>query len=187
VTIRIIEQTDADGNTKYFAYHAHVVYHDDPDDDDFNPDNNHVVEVMAELPNPVALATWRDPMPQELNMAAAGGFPRPTKVVDVICPDPDCGATSSYPSNGDPDARQLHKHYDMHIGRGKPQVPISDNDQAILQKMARSEPLAEGEAPPPTAIDRLREHVKQHVPIQPRVANDWALKDMGLEVPTLRV
>src|SRR5215831_13154683 len=213
MTIRIIEQQDADGTTRYFAYHAHIVYHDNPDDDDFNTDNNHVVEVMAELPNPAALATWRDPMPMELAMAAAAGAPRPSKIVDVICPDPMCRSTTSYPSNGDPDARAVHKNYAMQVGTGKVAVPMSDGDKAILEKLARSEPLADGESQPLSATQRLHlavhgvpmnagvgetadegqvsalrsTMVVQHQPIQPRVANDWALKDMGYEVPKLAV
>jgi len=211
MTIRIIEQQQDDGSVKYFAYHAHIIYHGDPNDDDFDINNNHVVEVVAELPNPAALATWRDPLPMELAMASAVGAPRPSKIVDVICPDPMCGSTSSYPSNGDPDARALHKNYAMQVGTGKVAVPMSDDDRAILEKLARNEPLADSESPPMTATQRLHmavhgvsqdggtaapegtvstlrsSMVVQHKPIQPRVANDWALRDAGYEVPELAV
>jgi hypothetical protein len=210
MTIKVIEQQQEDGSTKFFVYHTHIVYHGDQDSDDFDPGDNHVVEVMAELPNPVALATWRDPLPMELAVARAAGAPRPSRVIDVICPDPMCGSVTTYPSNGDPEARQLHSHYAMHVGTGKPQVPMPEADVAVAQKLAQGQSLGEGEVLPVSAAQRLHiavhgtetdgtkvdegavQHFRttktiQHQPIRPFVANDWALKAAELPVPTLAV
>jgi hypothetical protein len=208
MTIRVLEQQDESGQYHYYAYHAHIIFHDDPEDDDFSPDNNHVVEVMAEIPSPVALATWRDPMPMELAMAAAHGAMRPAKVVDILCPDPYCGAVSTYPSNGDPEARRVHWNYNEFIGKGTPHVAMPDEDREILEKLARSEPLADHESYPITAADRLHRtvhgvthdgkpidpdhrasllklRVTAHRPITPYVANAFALESMGLPIPNI--
>lgn len=124
MTVRIVEQ---DG--KWYAYHAHIVYNQDPaTDPDFDPNDNSTVEVMAPLPHSSFLSL--EVAPQE------GMLPTPQKMLAVYCPDPECGSVSYYPSNGDPEAREVHRRHKADKGaRAKLDPANVDANKAELAKL----------------------------------------------------
>lgn len=159
MTVRIVEIEDENGMIKWYAYHAHIVYHGDQESVDFDPEDNSTVEVMAELPHSSHLASLRAPG----QMGIMGGVgdkalhisPR-NQVIDVVCPDPKCGAVTSYPAVGDPEARAVHARY-------------RDDVTGINHAMR-------------LALDFSEEAHRMRLieEVQPFVANAWARADLGL-------
>ncbi len=141
MTVRVIEVDDGNGLKKWFAYHAHIVYHGDPDSVDFDPADNSTVEVMAELPHSSHLASMRSA--KQMGIAEEHDAPVPPRqvMIDVICPDPKCGSVTTYPAAGDPEARAVHSRYKSditgqeHVRRLEMDFGEEDHRNALLQQL----------------------------------------------------
>lgn len=160
MTVKVIEIDDGNGLKKWFAYHAHIVYHDDPNSVDFDPNNNSTVEVMAELPHSSHLAAMRSA--KQMGIAEEHDAPVPARqaMIDVVCPDPKCGSVTTYPAAGDPEARSVH-------GRYKADVTGDNHPMRLALDMSNQEHVA-----------------PLHAEIKPFIANAWARADLGLH-PTV--
>lgn len=158
MTVRIIEVEDGNGQKKWHAYHAHIIFHGDQNSVDFNPDDNSTVEVMAELPHSSHLAAMMSA--KQMNLPEGMRVPPRQAMIAVACPDPKCGSVTYYPATGDPEARAVHARYAEDV--------TGDNHQRRLA-MDLNDP----------------EHLKAlHAQIKPYVANAWARADLGLH-PTV--
>lgn len=156
MTVRVIEVDDGNGLKKWYAYHAHIVYHDDPDSLDFDPNNNSTVEVMAELPHSSHLASMRSAKQMGIAEEHTAEVPPRRVMIDVVCPDPKCGSVSMYPATGDPEARSVHARYTQDITG-------TDHHMRLAMDFGEEE-----------------QRTQLLSTLKPFVANAWARADLGL-------